>query len=229
MSEENKPRTPLKPLSEAERVALAHDRGRDFDNLPLELKLTDKERAAAVPIPPRPNELAASSTESHPPCDHLPLPANGTCIWCGLKTDGTFAGAPRARKPLLPEKWAKWAGLAGFMLGLAIFVPAIPTAVGIGLGIAGGLLALLSGGALPQFKFLAGRPLLTGPALAVVTTVEGILGYLVHVMPVGLPMQFCMLGSTICCFLIGKAAPQFTVAAPTPPPEPEPRPEHPPA
>lgn len=194
MSDENKPRTVLHPLSEAERFAKQWDKGLDENNIPRRLNLTAEEQAAAVPVAP---------FNPGPP----PVAPGGAAP---LATE-TPAAPARARKPLLPEKWAKWAGLAGFLLGLAIFVPAIPTTVGIGLGIGGGLLALLSGGALPQFKFLAHRPLLTGPALAVATTVDGVLGYLVHVMPVGLPMQFCMLASTLCCFLIGKAAPQFTV------------------
>lgn len=185
MSEENKPRTPLKPLSEAERVALAHDRGLDFDNLPRELNLTEAERAAAVPVPPGPQgELAAPQ---HNPVD------------------------PPPRKSVIPEKWAKVTGGLGFLLAFAVFLPFPPWSTAVAL--LGAALTLLSGGALPQFSFLAGKPILTGTALAVCGAIaeQGIV-YVYH-LPPGLPFNIGFLLLTVLCFLTGKAAPQPTKKA----------------
>lgn len=115
-----------------------------------------------------------------------------------------------ARKAIIPEKYAKYTGMLGFALSFAVFLPFPPWSTGV--AILGAVLALLSGGALPQFKFLEGKPILTGTALIVCGFVAEQLAVYVYHLPPGLPFNIGFLVLTVLCFLTGKAAPQPTVA-----------------
>lgn len=116
-----------------------------------------------------------------------------------------------ARKSVIPEKWAKYTGMFGFALSFAVFLPFPPWSTGV--AILGAALALLSGGALPQFKFLAGKPILTGTALIACSAIAEQLAAFVYHLPPGLPFNLGFLALTVLCFLTGKAAPQPTVKA----------------
>lgn len=183
-------RKPIKPLTEAERVSLAWDRGRDFDNLPREL--TDEERAAAKPVTAE--EIRAMP---EPIAVAAPVPAD----------------APVARKAVIPERFAKWTGILGAALSFAVLLPFSPWSTIAAL--VGAALVLLSGGALPQFKFLAGKPVLTGTALFIASAVIEQGGAFVYSLPPGLPFNAGFLALTALCFLTGKAAPQPMVAVKT--------------
>lgn len=178
-------RMPLRALAPEERTAVLDELGLGEDLLPK--NATDAERLAAQPVVPG---------EAMPEAPAVPVEAP----------------AEPPRKAIIPEKWAKWTGLLGFGMGLAAFLP-IPPPWGVVIGLSGGALSLLSGGALPQFKFMAGRTWLTGGWLlaASVALEEGV-KYVMH-LPPGLPQNLGILAINVLCFLTGKGAWQPTKKA----------------
>jgi len=110
-------------------------------------------------------------------------------------------------KPLLSGLAATIVGTIG--LSLAAASVALPTPWGFISGLAGFLCATLAGLSARPPAAVEGKPVLQGAALAIVTTLGGLLVQFWALVPAGWPQSFALAGAALISWLTGHALPML--------------------
>ena len=110
-------------------------------------------------------------------------------------------------KPLLSGTAATIVGTVG--LALAAISVALPAPWGFVAGLAGFLCATLAGLSARPPAAVEGKPVLQGAALAIVTTLGGLLVQFWSLVPAGWPQSFALAAAALISWLTGHALPML--------------------
>lgn len=126
-----------------------------------------------------------------------------------MSTTPVLAPAP---PPAAPKKFVLPPVVAHILSALAavggIATPFLPPHLKIPVLVGAAVVGFFAGQQLPQFSFLAGRPLLTGAFLTVGLALAGLLEQNLELVPEGMPRDVAYLALVALCYLTGKASPQ---------------------